>query len=147
MTHLHTCTAAALAALAMAAAPARAADPSAEAARAYTVETGASTSAVRVGEPGRLVLVIKPIAPGWHVHPQAPLKIRFEVPAALKLDKVELSRRDVVDAKASEPRFETGFVASQVGAQDAKASLDFFICSDAACVKQLTTVSIPVTVK
>jgi hypothetical protein len=147
MTCLNTCSAAALAALAILAAPARAADPSAEAARAYTVETGASSSTVRVGEPGKLVVVIKPIAPGWHVHPQAPLKIRFDAPAALKLDKLELSRRDVVDAKAAEPRFETGFVASQAGAQDTKASVDFFICSDAACVKQVKTVSIPVTVK
>jgi len=147
MTPLHTCTAAALAALAIVAAPVRAADPGAEAARAYMVETGASTSAVKVGEPGKLVVVIKPIAPGWHVHPQAPLKIRFDAPAALKLDKVELSRRDVVDAKAAEPRFETGFVASQAGAQDAKASVDFFICSDTACVKQVKNVSIPVTVK
>ena len=147
MTRLDTCTAAALAALAILAAPARAADPSAEAARAYTVETGASTSAVKVGEPGKLVVVIKPIAPGWHVHPQAPLKIRFDAPAALKLEKPELTRRDVVDAKADAPRFETSFVASQVGAQDAKANVDFFICSDAACVKQVQTVSIPVTVK
>lgn len=147
MTRLDTCIAAALAALAILAAPARAADPGAEAARAYMVETGASTSAVKVGEPGKLVVVIKPITPGWHVHPQAPLKIRFEAPAALKLDKPELSRRDVVDAKAEAPRFETSFVASQAGAQDTKASVDFFICSDAACVKQEKIVNIPVTVK
>ena len=60
---------------------------------------------------------------------------------------LQASRRDVVDAKAAAPRFETSFVASQAGAQDTKASVDFFICSDAACVKQEKIVNIPVTVK
>jgi branched-subunit amino acid ABC-type transport system permease component len=71
-----------------------------------------------------LVLVIKPKAPTWHVHPQAPLKIRFEAPPALKLAKAELGRRDAVDPKAEEPRFEAPFVASAAGEQPAKANVD-----------------------
>lgn len=127
--------------------PAPAADPSAEAANAYTIDTGASTRSVKVGEPGKLVLVIRPKAPTWHVHPQAPLKIRFEGPAALKIEKAELGHKDAVDPKAGEPRFETAFVAAAAGTQEAKAVADFFICSDAACVKQTRTVAIPVSVK
>jgi len=135
------------AAAAALAAPALAADPGAEAASAYTLDTAASTGSVKVGDPGKLVLVIKPKAPTWHVHPQAPLKIRFEAPAALKLEKTDLGRKDVVDPKAVEPRFETAFVASAAGPQQARAVVDFFICSDAACVKQARTVVIPVDVK
>ncbi|HEX9290770.1 MAG TPA: hypothetical protein VF904_14700 [Anaeromyxobacteraceae bacterium] len=127
--------------------PALAADPGAEAASAYTLDTSASTASVKVGDPGKLVLVIKPRAPTWHVHPQAPLKIRFEAPAALKLEKPDLGRKDVVDPKAAEPRFETAFVAASAGPQQARAVVDFFICSDAACVKQARTVAIPVDVK
>ena len=122
-------------------------DPAAAAAQAYTLDTTSSTASAKVGEPGKLVLVIKPKAPTWHVHPQAPLKIRFEAPPALKLDKAELGRRDAVDPKAEEPRFEAPFVASAAGAQQAKAAVDFFICSDAACVKQSRTVAIAVDVK
>lgn len=127
--------------------PVHGADPGAEAARAYALDTSASSATVKAGEPGKLVVVIRPTAAGWHVHPQAPLKIRFDAPPALKLDKPELSRRDVVDAKAAAPRFETSFVAAAPGALEAKAGVDFFICSDAACVKQTRTVVIPVAVK
>jgi hypothetical protein len=135
------------AALCALAAPAVAADPGAEADRAYALDTTASTTSVKAGQPGKLVVVIRPTAAGWHVHPQAPLKIRFEAPAALKLGKSELGRHDAVDAQAGAPRFETAFVASAPGAQQAKANVDFFICSDQACVKQTRTVPIPVTVK
>ena len=126
---------------------ARAADPSAEAATAYTLDTASSTKSVKVGAPGKLVLVIRPKAPAWHVDPRAPLKIRFQAPAALKVERAELGRKDAVDPKAEEPRFETTFVAAAAGAQEAKAVADFFICSETACVKQTRTVAIPVSVE
>ena len=121
-------------------------DPGADAAKAYTLDTSASTASAKVGESGKLVLGIRLTAPGWHVHPQAPLKIRFEGPESMKIEKAVLARRDAVDPKAEEPRFESAFVASAAGSQDAKALVDFFICSDTACVKQTRTVAIPVSV-
>ncbi len=129
------------------AAPALAADPAAEAAQAYTLDTAASTSALKVGETGKLVLTIRPKAPVWHVHPQAPLKVVVQAPPALRLEKAELLRRDAVDPKAEAPTFEAPFVASSAGNTGAKASVDFFICSDTACVKQARTVDIPVAVR
>jgi hypothetical protein len=132
---------------ALVASPALAADPAADAAQAYTLDTTASTATAKVGGSGKLVLVIKPKAPTWHVHPQAPLKIRFEAPPTLQLAKTDLVRRDAVDPKADEPRFEAPFVASAAGEQPARANLDFFICSDTACVKQTRTIAIPVSVK
>jgi hypothetical protein len=134
-------------AFALAAVPALAADPGAEAAKAYALDTTGSTSAVKAGEQGRLAVTIRPTAPGWHVHPQAPLKIRFEAPPALKLAKAELGRKDAADPKAEQPRFETTFVAAAAGAHEAKATVDFFVCSDTACVKQVRSVAIPVAVK
>ena len=122
-------------------------DPAAAAAQAYTLDTSASTASAKVGEPGKLVVVIKPKAPEWHVHPQAPLKIRFDAPPALKLEKTDLGRKDAVDPKAEEPRFEAAYVAAAPGAQQAKANVDFFICSDTACVKQARSVPISVTVR
>ncbi len=123
------------------------ADPGAEAAKAYSLDTAASTVSLGVGEPGKLVLAIRLKAPGWHVHPQAPLKLRFDAPAGLKVEKAEFARRDALDPKAEEPRFEAAFVAAAAGPQEARATLDFFICSDTACVKQTRTVTIPVTVR
>ena len=121
-------------------------DPGADAAKAYGLDASASTASAKVGESGKLVLAIRLTAPGWHVHPQAPLKIRFEGPESMKIEKAVLARRDAVDPKAEEPRFESAFVASAAGSQDAKALVDFFICSDTACVKQTRTVAIPVSV-
>jgi hypothetical protein len=126
--------------------PTRAADPAADAAQAYTLEASAAPAAVKVGEAGKVAVVIRP-KPTWHVHPQAPLKVRFTAPPGLKVERPELGRKDVSDPKAEAPRYETGFVATTAGAQRVDASVDFFICSDTACVKQARTLPIAVTVK
>ncbi len=128
-------------------ASALAADTAADAAQGYTLEASASPAVVKVGEAGKLGVTIRPKAPTWHVHPQAPLKVRLDAPAGLKLEKPELGRKDVADAKAESPRFETGFVATGAGTQQVQANVDFFICSDTACVKQVKTVSVAVNVK
>ena len=122
-------------------------DPAADAAQGYAVEATASPEAVKVGDAGKVAIVIRPKAPTWHVHPEAPLKVRFAAPAGLKIDRAELGRRDVADAKSEAPRFETAFVATAPGAQETRATVDFFICSDNACVKQVRTVPVTVTVK
>jgi hypothetical protein len=125
--------------------PARA-DGAAEAAQAYRIETGDSTPSVKVGERGKLVLRIRP-AQKWHVHPQAPLKIKLDAPSGLKLDKVELGRKDASDPAAEAPRFEVGFQGVSAGKQETRAAVDFFVCSDAACVKQSRTVAVTIDVK
>ena len=126
---------------------ARAADPAADAAQGYTLEARATPGQPKVGEAGKLSVVISPRAPTWHVHPQAPLKIRFEAPPGLKVERAELGRKDAVDPRAEAPRFESGFLATAAGAQEARALVDFFICSDTACVKQTRALAIPVTVR
>lgn len=125
--------------------PARGADPASEAASSYRIDVESSTKAVPVGGKGTLVLAILPLAK-VHVHPQAPLKITIES-AGLEVAKASLGHQDAVDPKAEGPRFEVPFVARRAGRQDAKAKVDFFICSDQWCVKQVKDVTIPVLVK
>ena len=139
----------ALAALAaaLAAGPGRAADPGEEAARSYRVETAGTTQSLKVGEKGKLVLSIEPLQPKVHIHPQAPLKIKLSAPAGLKLDKAELVHQDAADPKAEGRRFEVPFTATAAGKQEARAALDFFICSDTWCVKQVRQVAFPVEVR
>jgi hypothetical protein len=127
--------------------PAVAADPAAEAAQGYTVEGSATPPSLAVGEKGKLVVVIKPKAPVWHVDPRAPVKVRFTAPAGLKVERPDLGRRDVADPKAEAPRFETSFVAASPGKQEVRAELDFFLCSDTACVKQVRSVPLTVQVR
>lgn len=124
---------------------ARAADPAAEAAKSYRIDTQGSTADVKAGGKGTLVLAIVPVDK-VHVHPQAPLKITVEAPG-LTLAKTALGHKDAVDPKAEGPRFEIPFVAATAGKQDAKAKLDFFVCSDQWCVKQTRDVTVSVNVK
>jgi hypothetical protein len=124
---------------------ARAADPAAEAAKSYRIETQGSTTEVKVGGKGTLVLSIVPVEK-VHVHPQAPLKIALAA-RGLTLEKASLGHKDAVDPKAEAPRFEVPFVATAAGKQEATAKLDFFICSDQWCVKQTRDVTVAVNVK
>jgi hypothetical protein len=133
--------------LALSVAPlALAADPSAEAARSYRIETTGTTSQLKVGEKGTLVLSIVPVDK-VHVHPQAPLKIALEATPGLALEKTTLGKADPVDPKADGRRFEVPFVAKAAGKQEAKAKVDFFICSDQWCVKQVKDVTAAVDVR
>ncbi len=125
---------------------ARGADVGGEAARSYRIETEGSTRELANGASGKLLLAIVPLN-GTHVHPAAPLKIALSGTPGLKLSKDTLGHKDAIDPKAEGPRFEVPFTAAQPGAQEARARVDFFICSDEWCVKQSRDVTIPVDVK
>ncbi len=134
------------AALAILAAPlAHGADLSAEAAKSYRIDTEGSTKAVKPGGSGKILLAIVPIGK-VHVHPEAPLKIAL-ASAGLELGKTALGHKDAVDPKAEGPRFEVPFVAKRAGLQEVNAKMDFFVCSDQWCVKQLKDVTVAVHVK
>lgn len=135
------------AALALIAAPAvLAGDAAAEAAKSYRIETTGTTQELAVGQKGTFVLSIVPVAK-VHVHPQAPLKITLDATPGLTLDKRTLGKADPVDPKAEGRRFEVAFLATAAGKQQANAKIDFFVCSDQWCVKQVRDVSVPVDVR
>jgi len=125
---------------------ARAGDPAAEAAASYRIESTGTTQEVAVGAKGKFVLSIVPIGK-VHVHPQAPLKIVLEATPGLKLEKTTLGKADPVDPAADGRRFEVPFLAEAAGRQEAKARIDFFICSDQWCVKQVREIAAVVDVK
>jgi hypothetical protein len=134
-----------VAALALAPAARAAPDPGAEAATSYRIETTGTTTSVKAGAKGTLVIAIVP-AEKIHVHPQAPLRITLESPG-LTLEKTTLGHKDAVDPKADGPRFEVPFVAARAGRQEARAKVDFFVCSDRWCVKQTRDLTVAVDVK
>ena len=124
---------------------ASAADPAAEAASSYRIDTTGTTSQVAVNGPGKLVLAIVP-AEKIHVHPEAPLRIVLDA-RGLELAKRTLGHKDAVDPRAEGPRFEVPFVAPAAGAHEVSAKLQFFVCSDQWCVKQARDVTVAVTAK
>jgi hypothetical protein len=125
---------------------ARAAEPGADAAKTYRIETAGTTEKVGVGKPGLLVLSIVPVEK-IHVDPRAPLKITLEATPGLKLSKTTLGKTDPVDPKAEGRRFEVPFVAEAAGKHEARAKLDFFVCSDQWCVKQVRDVTLAIEAK
>jgi hypothetical protein len=133
-------------AAALHAVPALAADPGAEAARSYKLDVTATPAALRVGGEGALAIAITPLEK-THVHPQAPLKVTLGASPGLSLSKGALGRGDLSDPKAEAPTFKVPFKATAAGAQELTAKVDFFICSDQWCVKQVRDVKIAVDVK
>jgi hypothetical protein len=142
---IHRMRLAVLLAAAALAAPAHA-DPASEAARAYTVEASVAPAGLKVGETGALRVAIKP-APKAHVHPEAPLKVTLSATPGLTLAKQKVGRAELSDPRAEAPRFEVAVTGAVAGKQQASAMLDFFICSDAWCVKQVREVKVDVDVK
>jgi hypothetical protein len=119
-----------------------AADATAEAAaRSYRIETDGTTAQVAVGKPGKLVLSIVPLEK-IHVDPRAPLKISLEASPGLKLEKTSLGKADPLDPKADGRRFEVPFVAERAGKHEARAKLEFYVCSDRWCVQQKRDVTV-----
>ena len=132
--------------LALLARVAVAADPGAEAARSYRLDVSAGPAVLKVGGEGTLSIAITPLEK-THVHPQAPLKVTLSASPGLTLAKAALGRGDLADPKAEAPAFKVPFKAAAAGPQELAAKVDFFICSDRWCVKQVRDVKIAVDVK
>jgi len=128
------------------AAPALGADGG-NAASTYKVVTDGSSRALRVGETGKVVVAVEPLEKGIHVNREFPLKYKVEPSAGLRVAKVELKRDDAVDPGAENPRFEIPVTGGARGAQQVVVQMRFAICSDAWCVPQTRSVTVPIDVK
>jgi hypothetical protein len=119
----------------------------ASAARTYKVVTDGSSRTLRVGEKGKVVVVVEPLEKGIHVNRDFPLKYQVEPTAGLKVEKSEWKRGDAVDPAAENPRFEIPVVGVSKGAQQVAVRMRFAICSDSWCVPQTKTVTVAIDVK
>ncbi len=117
-----------------------------DAAKSYRIETTGTTQQVEVGKEGKLVLAIVPVGK-IHVDPRAPLKITLEATPGVKLSRTSLGKADPVDPKSDGRRFEVPFVAEKAGKHEARAKLEFFVCSDQWCVKQVRDVNVALEAK
>lgn len=135
--------------LVMLAAPvALAADP--DVTSLYEVRTDGSSTALKAGEKGKVVIQIK-AKNGAHVSDEAPLRIELSSKDA-KLDKEKVTLADSLvkkvegSAEYPDPKFEVGFTPSGAGKANVEAKMTFFICTDKICARQTKTLSFPVTV-
>ncbi|HEX9402418.1 MAG TPA: hypothetical protein VF912_20110 [Anaeromyxobacter sp.] len=130
----------------LAAAPLAQAEPGADAAKSYRIETTGTTQQIEVGKEGKLVLAIVPVEK-IHVDPRAPLKITLEATPGVRLSRTSLGKADPVDPNSEGRRFEVPFVIEKAGKHEARAKLDFFVCSDQWCVKQVRDVTVALEAK
>lgn len=110
----------------------------------YEVSTAGTTTKLKAGESGRLVIAIT-TKNGGHVSDKAPLKIELSSRES-KFTKDKLSLTDSVSPKETDPRFEVGFTPAVQGPTTVEAKMTFFICSEQQCARQTRTLSLPVEV-
>jgi hypothetical protein len=134
------------AALALAASAALAADPGADVAKSYAIKASAEPASLKAGAAGTIKLAIEPSG-AVHVDPKAPIKVTLAAPAGLTLAKATLGRAEARPSGSQGVRFEAPFTATAAGKQEVKAKLDFFLCTDQWCVKQVREAVVTVDVK
>ncbi len=127
-----------------------AAAQSTDVAALYDVSTEGTSTAVKNGQKGKVVLSIKAKG-GAHVSDEAPLKIELSG-KQLTLDKSKLTLADSLTQKKAgsaeypNPQFEVGFMPTAIGKASVDAKLTFFICTDKVCARQSKTLSLPVEI-
>ncbi len=131
--------------LALAAFDGGASDMAERAAKRCAIDTAGSTTELAAAAKGTLVITIRPDA-GVHVQAQAPVRATLAASPGLALAKERLGREDLADPNAASPRFEVAFTAAAPGRQEARARLEFYLCSDAWCVKQEREVALSILV-
>jgi hypothetical protein len=109
----------------------------------YDVITEGSTTKLKAGETGKVVISIKALN-GAHVSDEAPLKIELSSKQS-KLSKEKLTLADSIK-NSPNPRFEVPFTPSTQGPTTVEAKMTFFICTEKLCSRQTKNLSFPVEV-
>ena len=117
----------------------------------YDVSTEGTTTALKAGERGRVVISIH-AKNGAHVSDEAPLRIELSSKES-KLEKEKVTLNDSLNRKKDgeneypDPRFEIGFTPTAQGKTTVNAKMTFFICSEKLCARQVKNLTFPVDVK
>jgi hypothetical protein len=116
----------------------------------YDVTTDGSTTRLKAGETGKVIISIKALN-GAHVSDEAPLKIELSSKQS-KLTKEKLTLADSLNVKKDgeknypDPRFEVPFTPSAQGNTTVEARMTFFICTEKLCSRQTRHLTFPVEV-
>lgn len=119
--------------------------PTADAAKPYKIAVDGTTTELKAGAPGLFKLSIRP-ATGFHVSPEAPLKIGLEG-HGVELEKKSLGHGDAQDKNSQAPQFAVKFAAAAAGAQSIAVDATFFVCSEKLCERKSEKLNVPITVK
>jgi hypothetical protein len=116
----------------------------------YEVTTDGTSTKLKAGETGKLVISIK-AKNGAHVSDEAPLKIELSSrQSTLTKDKLtladSLNQKKDGEANYPNPRFEVPFTPTAHGPATLEAKMTFFICTEKLCSRQVKNLTLPVEV-
>ena len=123
--------------------PARAAE---KGTLSYQLTVQPESVKAKAGDKGRVTLVLKPQGPA-HVDPRAPLSLEAKSGGAVALDKTQLKYADAKEGADKTVEFDVPFTARSAGSDKIEVHADFFLCTPKICERQITDVSVPVTVE
>jgi hypothetical protein len=98
----------------------------------YTVVATILPSEVKVGASAKLEIAVAAQAP-YHIKAETPFRAALTPSAGLQIAKAELDAHDFVDAKAETKTAACALTAKQPGAQQVRAELTFFLCTEEMC--------------
>jgi len=129
--------------------PDAAVSPEVDPATLYTVTTEGSSTRLKAGEKGKVVISVV-AKEGAHVSGEAPLRIALTGKGAT-LEKTSLVYADSLTKKTDankypNPRFEVPFTAAEKGPGSVEAKLTIFICTEKLCMRSLKTVTVPLEI-
>ena len=116
----------------------------------YEVTTDGTSTKLKAGETGKLVISIK-AKNGAHVSDEAPLKIELSSrQSTISKDKLtladSLNPKKQGEANYPDPRFEVPFTPTAHGPATVEAKMTFFICTEKLCSRQVKNLTLPVEV-
>lgn len=124
--------------------PARAED-GAKASLNYQLTVQPETVRAKVGQKGSVKLVLKPTGSA-HVDPRAPMALAVVTTGAVTADKASLGHDDAKEQSDKSVEIPVGFTAKTPGNDTIKVHADFYLCTEKICERQVTDVTVPVTV-
>ncbi len=119
--------------------------PADQTTKKYTLDLSQTTKEVKTGQSGLLYLHIVP-EPGYHVSPEAPLKINLTADG-LKLHKTQLGHDDAKDKKSEAPEFGVKFATKEQGDKSIAVDATFFVCDEKICERRQEKLTVAINVK
>jgi hypothetical protein len=110
-----------------------------DAASAYKIETQATKA--RHGTAAKAHVEVVPVQ-GAHVSPDAPISLTVHSGAFSKVEKEKLGRADSKPTSKQGVAFDVPFTSAQAGKDELKGTLNFFICTESLCEKQVREVTL-----
>ena len=100
----------------------------------------------KIGDKGSVKLVLKPSG-GAHVDPRAPLALEAKSTGTVSIDKATFAHADGKETAEKNVEFAVPYTAKTPGSDTIKVHADFYLCTAKICERQVTDVTVPVTVQ